>query len=857
MNREMQRLRKDPTIPLSAATVTTSTKTTNAFPVSPRLGSTGPDTRASSRHRTSPKGPAAGVGAMPGPGAGPTSLAAPSGALPTAATSMGSNPLPPTSAITNVSSTIGMPGSGLIGGSIRSSGTGSGAAISSGSILGFGNGHAQKAQSGIIGVRQSRVPVGSPHNFKFDTGGALSALSASPDFTMVAVVGRDVLKILSVTDSAAEEMINLKTAAGARNNFTGINMDVKWGPTMGRDAKIATTGTNNQICISGLNSASDLRAQRPGLVMETKDSVREVQFNPVSLNDFVAGYESGNIQRWDIRSLSISEKKFMAHAGNVSSLEYHPNGRFLASSGGGRDKSIKIWDMEDENEKRKEIHIISTIQYASKIHWRPNKPYQLAASFKDEVTVQIFDVRRPFVPLHVLTQHDRDATCLLWKDTDVLWTVSKDKTFASTHIQGQTLSSDLLPSGKAAMNCYGQLAFTVYNKGNLNNFEKDLVPRTGRPTKSVALDGSAEFAFFLDQATVYRTKQTGGVFDCELFNHEAFIFCAQNYSIDAGNIREACEHNSNIAWKANRYRDSQTWTAIKLFYSDMAESAAIVASKQVADQAQDRNDNNLDASESLPQKPAVPSLFAIKVSDAPVKRNWSHNGTIQNLLEYYAEQGEVQMCVTMLLVLSNESDLPEFSRSQQWFASYIDLLSRFKLWSIATAVSQACKDPGIHSMNQDSTTIHTSCSMCMKPILTRAPSSTGFWACDRCRKVLSSCSVCHKTVRGIFTWCAQCSHGFHLQHAQEWFSQSAECPTGCGHQCFPEMLKLQQEQEQQQLQQQQQFEQAVMDNETSHEQSIPHIHQEQVSYPIHSHYRGGDSMEGKGSSPLTVDYVTQ
>ena len=35
---------------------------------------------------------------------------------------------------------------------------------------------------------------------------------------------------------------------------------------------------------------------RPGLVMETKDVVREVQFNPVSTNDIVAGYESGNIQ---------------------------------------------------------------------------------------------------------------------------------------------------------------------------------------------------------------------------------------------------------------------------------------------------------------------------------------------------------------------------------------------------------------------------------------------------------------------------------------------------------------------------------------------------------------------------------
>lgn len=67
------------------------------------------------------------------------------------------------------------------------------------------------------------------------------------------------------------------------------------------------------------------------------------------------------------------------------------------------------------------------------------------------------------------------------------------------------------------------------------------------------------------------------MFDCELFNFEAFIFCAQNYSTEAGNVREVCEHNSNIAWQASRYRDSQTWTALKLFYSDMTESSVVVA----------------------------------------------------------------------------------------------------------------------------------------------------------------------------------------------------------------------------------------------------------------------------------------
>lgn len=47
-----------------------------------------------------------------------------------------------------------------------------------------------------------------------------------------------------------------------------------------------------------------------------------------------------DIQRWDLRNASTSEKKFMAHMGFVTSLDFHPSGRFLAS--GGRDKTIKV-----------------------------------------------------------------------------------------------------------------------------------------------------------------------------------------------------------------------------------------------------------------------------------------------------------------------------------------------------------------------------------------------------------------------------------------------------------------------------------------------------------------------------------
>ena len=76
---------------------------------------------------------------------------------------------------------------------------------------------------------------------------------------------------------------------------------------------------------------------------------------------------------------------------------------------------------------------------------------------------------------------------------------------------------------------------------------------------------------------VYKTKQAGGVFDCELFNHEAFIYCAQNYSMETGNIRAICEYNSNVAWQGNKYRDSQAWISLKLFYSEIADPDIVVS----------------------------------------------------------------------------------------------------------------------------------------------------------------------------------------------------------------------------------------------------------------------------------------
>lgn len=184
MNRDMLKLRKDPTIPPSAA-ATVNTSTTNAFPVSPRLGGTGGDNRGnrSGRQRTPPKGSGAGNNVA--------SASASSNASVTSTQHPTANGGPAVGGY----NTLGSPGY-LTGSNGLGIGASGGGGSSAGSPLIAGNGdHSQQDGSGPNGsqspLQPSTSPISSPNTYKFDTNGALWALSASPDYTRVAVVGRD------------------------------------------------------------------------------------------------------------------------------------------------------------------------------------------------------------------------------------------------------------------------------------------------------------------------------------------------------------------------------------------------------------------------------------------------------------------------------------------------------------------------------------------------------------------------------------------------------------------------------------------------------------------------------------------
>ncbi|XP_028823018.1 GATOR2 complex protein WDR24 isoform X2 [Denticeps clupeoides] len=151
---------------------------------------------------------------------------------------------------------------------------------------------------------------------------------------------------------------------------------------------------------------------------------------------------------------------------------------------------------------------------------------------------------------------------------------------------------------------------------------------------------------------------------------------------------------------------------------------------------------------------------------------------VKEMLSYYAEQGDVQMAVSVLIVLGERirKEIDDLTQ-EHWYMSYIDLLQRFELWNVSNEVIKLSTCAAISCLNQTSTTLHINCSNCKRPLNNRG------WICDRCHQCASVCAVCHHVVRGLFVWCQGCGHGGHLEHMRSWLRDNTHCPTGCGHLC--------------------------------------------------------------------------
>ncbi|CAJ1936291.1 unnamed protein product [Cylindrotheca closterium] len=171
--------------------------------------------------------------------------------------------------------------------------------------------------------------------------------------------------------------------------------------------------------------------------------------------------------------------------------------------------------------------------------------------------------------------------------------------------------------------------------------------------------------------------------------------------------------------------------------------------------------------------------------------------TVKSLLLERAEAGDVQTCVAVCEVLQvidsdQNTKIPglDITLLREWYLSYIDLLEQMCLFSASAFLIQRCNDPVIGAMNQNSTTIHESCSTCGKPLQpSTEPGGTTRKVCKTCRRPVGMCFLCHQPVTALYVWCQGCGHGGHLECALKWFGGFESeppreiCPTGCGHRC--------------------------------------------------------------------------
>ncbi|KAH9941480.1 hypothetical protein B0H21DRAFT_546035 [Amylocystis lapponica] len=142
---------------------------------------------------------------------------------------------------------------------------------------------------------------------------------------------------------------------------------------------------------------------------------------------------------------------------------------------------------------------------------------------------------------------------------------------------------------------------------------------------------------------------------------------------------------------------------------------------------------------------------------------------LREALEFYADQGDVQICAFLSVVAPKELRIKKL-RAMRFMEAYIDILSRLRLHTSAAYMRKFIEVEEIRSTTAMQTTIYTSCGRCRKPILfpasasseTRKPSGN-FAYCTSCKSNNTTCSICHLPVRALLFKCSVCMHGGHQE----------------------------------------------------------------------------------------------
>ncbi|KAF2138342.1 uncharacterized protein K452DRAFT_311695 [Aplosporella prunicola CBS 121167] len=401
------------------------------------------------------------------------------------------------------------------------------------------------------------------------TGLEITALHVNHDRTHAILAGRDILKTLRIDGTKCAEETNLRAAIinyASHHSATGAHTptrhrdtleihDVKWSHG-NYSSHIATAATNGKVVLYDLNrtgvelaqlhehhrqvhklafnphqgylllSASrdatvrlwDLRDMKKDIMScpsrdkysGLSEGIRDVKWSPTDGVEFAFGTENGVIQRWDYRMNRAPKLKINAHDKTCYAIDWHPDGKHLASASA--DKSVRIWDFSSEIRRQKPAWVIRTPFPVFNASWRP--PFwsaesneqgvwqctHLATSYdRDHPLVHVWDFRRPSLPFREISLYNTAPTDLLWRSRDLLWTVGREGVFTQSDVHFAPKIVDRRNMSAFAVSSSGELSafsqkrysrrtsgveygsngtYTTGGRGKMGASEKNSLPRS-------------------------------------------------------------------------------------------------------------------------------------------------------------------------------------------------------------------------------------------------------------------------------------------------------------------------------------------------------------------------------------------
>jgi WD40 repeat protein len=221
-----------------------------------------------------------------------------------------------------------------------------------------------------------------------ECGGAITAISASPDDRLVVVGGRDIFKTYAVTADGLREVRNLR--AGKKRGLDLSASDVRWHPSL--PALVASGSTSGAVLVWDVTKPKNAAGHEH--TFRHARTVNRVAWHPCVEAWLLTGSQDGSAGLWDARtppscapSARFTTYAYPRRVRAALAAVHLPYGG--ASFSGGYADAVRD------------------------VQWDPFRPFTFAAALEDG-SVQAWDARSAAAPLYGFTAHAGPVMALQW-----------------------------------------------------------------------------------------------------------------------------------------------------------------------------------------------------------------------------------------------------------------------------------------------------------------------------------------------------------------------------------------------------------------------------------------------------------